>query len=66
MPRSTREWAQRKLEEAIGNIEWAKQHLAEVGEKYDEQHPEVSGPILVTLETLLKVVEFIGKIRESF
>ncbi|MBA7702417.1 hypothetical protein ES703_111184 [subsurface metagenome] len=50
MPRSTREWAQRKLDAASNNIKWSQQHLREVCERYLDQHPEISTDLLLTIE----------------
>lgn len=50
MPRSTREWALRKLDSASNNIKWSQQHLREVCERYLDQHPEISKDLLLTIE----------------
>lgn len=52
MPRSTREWAIRKFDMAEGNINWAIQHLAEVAETYQIEHPEISAACLLFIESL--------------
>ena len=66
MPRSTREWALRKLKESEGNIEWAENHLAEVGQLYEKDHPEISVPLLQIIGTLQAIQEFIAKLRSTF
>ncbi len=66
MPRSTREWAKRKLEEAVQNLNWAGTHCYEVREKYKELHPEVSDPLDDTLNAIEMIQDLIQKIRGSF
>jgi len=50
MPRSTREWALRKLDSSYNNIKWCQQHLMEVCDRYLDQHPEISKDLLLTIE----------------
>lgn len=66
MPRTTREWAHRKLAEAENNLQWAQRHMCEVGERYDDMHPEISEPLLQIIGTLEEVSKAIGRIRTSF
>ncbi len=65
MPRNTREWAQRKFDSAEGNLNWCMQHLLEVKEEYQEQHPEVAAPCEVFATMLLEVQQAIVKLRMS-
>ncbi len=66
MPRSTREWAQRKLEESNGNLDWAIGHLGEVAERYEEAHPEISGPIMEIIAVIVELQNATIKIRGTF
>lgn len=66
MPRSTREWALRKLKEAIDNIVWCGYHLDEVAQKYEEQHPEIATPLWELTVVLEEIIRSITKIRGSF
>ncbi len=66
MPRSTREWAQRKLEESNGNLDWAIGHLGEVAERYEEAHSEISGPIMEIIAVIVELQNATIKIRGTF
>ncbi|MBA7593070.1 hypothetical protein ES708_35280 [subsurface metagenome] len=66
MPRSTREWAQRKLVETKGNLDWAVYHLGEVVEVYDEAHPELTKPMLELVALIVEIEQALDIIRESF
>lgn len=46
MPKTTREWAIRKLSQAEGNLDWSQKHLVEIAETYVEHHPEISKMLL--------------------
>lgn len=45
MPRTTREWARRKLDMALNNLDWVDRHLLEVVDVYLEAHPEIAAPL---------------------
>lgn len=66
MPRNTREWAHRKLQESQNNIEWSVYHLKDVFDRYNEAHPEISNPINSLMELLLEIHNHILTIRKSF
>ena len=66
MPRSTREWAKRKLGEAVQSLDWAVYHLCEVGKRYDELHPEISNPILDVVTACEELKKYIDTIDKSF
>ena len=66
MPRSTREWAKRKLAEAVQSLDWTVYHLSEVGQTYEEQHPEISDPLLEACLACEQMQEFIKKIDSTF
>ncbi len=66
MPRSTREWAKRKLTEAVQSLDWAVYHLCEVGQRYDEKHPEISDPILQIVTLCEELKQHIDTVNKSF
>ncbi|MGD9163014.1 MAG: hypothetical protein PVG39_31705 [Desulfobacteraceae bacterium] len=66
MPKSTRDWAKRKLDEACNNIDWSGKHVNEVAEKYKEHHPEISDGLELVLVSLLQTQKFIEEIKQSF
>lgn len=66
MPRNTREWAHRKIEEAKNNIDWAGYHLNEISETYIEQHPEISIQIEAFLQSFMTIDEALQALRDSF
>lgn len=66
MPRSTREWSFRKLDEAAGNLDTALFHIEEVRQKYAEPHPEVAQPMEEVQKLLIFGLELISKIRSSY
>jgi len=66
MPRSTREWAKRKLGEAVQSLDWAVYHLCEVGQRYEQQHPEISDPLLDIVTACEELKQYIRKVDQSF
>lgn len=66
MPRSTREWAKRKIDEALNNINWAGTHINEVSERYAEEHKEISDPLNNVLSALALTQDLLKKIGGSF
>lgn len=66
MPRSTREWALRKLQAGADSLDWTKLHLAEVGERYEQDHPEISGGILEIISIIEEVQKLIQRQRMAF
>jgi hypothetical protein len=65
MPRSTREWALRKLDMSINNLEWCDKHLLEVVEKYLDVHPEIAAPLSMITEITESVKTLITSVREK-
>jgi len=64
MPRNNREWAQRKIQQAIGNLEKAAGHLLNIAELYENQKVEyvskncyILTQALAELPDMLKLVE---------
>lgn len=66
MPRSTREWAKRKLDESVQNIDWCGTHINAVVETYQKDHPEVSDPLKIALQALEDIQTLIARVRNSF
>lgn len=54
MPRNTREWAHRELDNANNNLDWTATHLKRVFDVYNPTHPEIGKPIESIID-LLKV-----------
>lgn len=65
MPRSTREWALRKLISAINNVEWCEKHLVDVTDKYAELHPEISASLLTVMILTQAVKDLIVSVRKE-
>lgn len=65
MPRNTRDWARRKLEQSITNIDWSGTHLAAVYDVYEPYHPDIAGAIKAVLQLLEETQSAIANIRKS-
>jgi len=65
MPRSTREWALRKLISAINNVDWCDKHLVEVADKYAYLHPNISAGLLYVMGYTKSVKDLIAVIRKE-
>ncbi len=63
MPRSTREWAIRKMDMSEGNLNWAISHLVEVCETYADDHPEIAVPMLEYINAMQLIQKAIVKVR---
>lgn len=66
MPRNTREWAHRKLQQANQNIDWSGTHLQAVKERYQADHPEISKALETIQELLIMAQDTIVNLRKSF
>ncbi len=66
MPRSTREWAKRKLGEAVQSLDWTVYHLGEVGQRYEEKHPEISDPLLEIIMICEELKKYIVNVDKTF
>jgi len=66
MPRSTREWAKRKLKEAQNQLNWTASHLVAVQTVYKKDHPEIGDPLELIVDTLAILYEEISTIAGSF
>ena len=64
MPRSTREWAQRKLDAANNSLNWFDKHILEVADKYCDEHIEIAGPLtdIAVASDMLKAC--VGQVRD--
>lgn len=65
MPRSTREWALRKLKASTENLNWCQKHLLEVSDTYAEQHPDISIDIIMCAEMVEIIRVTILGVREN-
>lgn len=66
MPRNTREWAHRKIDSAMNNIDWAGKHINEVLEVYREQHPDIATDALVFLQAFGAMMDTLETFKRSF
>lgn len=66
MPRNTREWAQRKIDSASNNIDWAGKHINEVMEVYKEQHPEIAAHAFSFLQSFAVIMDALTELKKSF
>ena len=63
MPKTTREWAKRKLVQSSNNLDWCGTHIAEVIVIYAPEHPEIAAPLAqcqLILEELQKAIDKTG------
>lgn len=65
MPRSTREWALRKLKSAIDNNDWCQKHLMEVCERYSDPEPEIAAGLLIAIEVSIKLQNLVRHVRST-
>ena len=63
MPRSTREWAQRKLDAANSTLDWFDYHLLEVAEKYCDAHREIAAPLVDISATTAMLRKLVLQVR---
>lgn len=62
-PRSTREWAHRRIDQAKNHIDTAGMQLHEIADTYQNLHPEVSAPCEQILAIMLEILEILDGIR---
>lgn len=65
MPRNTREWARRKLDEAMNNLDWVATHLNHVATVYEKYHPEISNPLKLYIEGLSEIYVAINNVKKG-
>ena len=65
MPRNTREWARRKLQEACLHFNYSGTHLNQVREVYEADHPEISGVLENCMEVLEELEKTISSLRRG-
>lgn len=63
---NTRKQAQEKLKQAISHLEIAGKYMSEISDIYDDAHPEVSSPLFIMLDGIMKVIEFAELLRSKF
>lgn len=66
MPRSTREWAQRRLKDSLGNLEWALDKIVGVEQVYVAQHPEIATPLAEVAMAITVLCDTIAAVRKAF
>jgi len=66
MPRNTREWAKRKLDASVQNINWSGTHLDEVITVYKEAHPEISQPLELCQQMYVEIIAVIERTKRAF
>lgn len=66
MPRSTREWAQRKLDMVKGNIDTSLVHVEEVRETYVKEHPSLALHMDNLQILLVGIDECVNKLKIKF
>lgn len=66
MPANVRQWARRKLEQSLQNLDWSATHIADVVVTYEKQHPEIAEPLRAILLIYEQCEDGVKKIRESF
>jgi len=66
MPKTTREWAKRKLVSASNNIDWCGTHIGEVIVKYAPEHPEIAAPLKQIQLILAELQISLDKTEASF
>lgn len=66
MPRSTREWAHRKLDMARGNLAGSLAHLEQIREKYQEPHPAVGEAITMVQMMIVESDDALQVIARGF
>ncbi len=66
MPRNTREWAQRKIDMVIGNMETAKNHLDELISVYAPIHEELGLQFFMLQETITELQKGCQNLKGDF
>ncbi len=66
MPANTRIWARREITASVNNISSAQQHLLKVINVYIDDHPEIAGPLELTIESLDELINMIRRVRGMF
>lgn len=66
MPRNTRQWAQRKLDEANNTLDWTATHLKAVYDVYNKPHPEIGEIAEHILNVLALISQEITNLKGSF
>lgn len=63
MPANIRQKYKAKLDSAINHIDNAIMHLVEIGEEFQEHHPEVTETMELAGAALVEVEKLVGTIR---
>jgi hypothetical protein len=54
-----------EMRRAIGNLEWALEHLARVIITYKDEHPEIAAPLVDAAQTLEIVISTVQAVEEN-
>lgn len=66
MPRTTREWSHRKLDEAVNNLDWAIVHLEDIRQRYSERPEILDEPVQQIQALILVCSDTIKKLKGSY
>lgn len=66
MPKSEREWAQRKLNQIKGHIDICGQNAFEIHEVYVNPHPEIANMMQSIMQFCTMLLELVDEIKKSF
>lgn len=66
MPRNTREWSKRKLDEAVRNIEWAQYHLSQIHEKYKDHHKDIAEVLSMSFQQLNFIMLNLKELKKMY
>jgi len=66
MPRSTREWAKRKIDSADGNLTWVITHMDEVIGVYIDEHPDIALPLEQIKQVCTELRNTLIQVRKTF
>lgn len=66
MATSVRQWAHRKLDASINSQRSSIQHLEDISEKYDEEHPRISQALTAIQSVQLELLEMTERMKTQF
>jgi hypothetical protein len=66
MPKTLREIAQRKIEQAKNLLDTTGAHLNWIESTYREAHPEISDPVLTAMQTIASIMVFLEELKQQF
>ena len=66
MPANTRIWARREITASVNNIYSAQAQILKVVNVYIDDHPEIAGPLELSVESLDEIIKIIQRVRGTF